>query len=186
MPFERHTSRPCVGIVSRVHVGRERAGLIPVPSLTGPPAVEVWHPRLLSGSAAGLVASAMPESAILYEEVEVEDEDDLGFTCRIGTQRAFIGKYVPLDGTTARHRGERGRLTLPRWFVEQQNLPLERRLSEPEVEQWFALAKLRVATAKERLERTPQDRDAQGALERATAELASAMALRARRQGEPR
>jgi hypothetical protein len=127
----------------------------------------------------------MPETALTYDDVEVLDEDDLGFTCRIGNQRAFIGKYVPLDGTTARHRGERGRLSLPRWFVEQQGLPLDRRLSDADVEQWFARAQLRVAAAREQVERTPQDANAQAALERATTELAAALALRARRQGDP-
>jgi hypothetical protein len=128
----------------------------------------------------------MPGTAIVYEDVEVLEDDDLGFTCRIGNEQAFIGKYVPLDGTTARRRGERGRLTLPRWFVEQQGLHLGQHMNDREVEEWLALAQLRVAAAKEGLERAPHDADAQAALERATSELAAALALRARRQGEPR
>jgi hypothetical protein len=128
----------------------------------------------------------MPESAVLYEDVEVEDEDDLGFTYRIGNRRTFIGKYVPLEGTTARRRGERGRLTLPRWFVEQQGLPLQRRLTDREVEEWFALARLRAAVAQERLDAQPDDPVARATLDRALNELSAAMVLRARREGEPR
>jgi hypothetical protein len=45
----------------------------------------------------------MPETAIVYEDVEVLDDDDLGFTCRIGNEQTFIGKYVPL--ATARQPG---------------------------------------------------------------------------------
>ena len=125
----------------------------------------------------------MPDTALIYDDVEVLDEDDSGFTCRIGDQRTFIGKYVPLDGTTARRRGERGQLTLPRWFAEQQGLPLERHMSDREVEEWLALAQLHMATAKETAERAPHDAGAQAALERAASELASALALGARRQG---
>ena len=128
----------------------------------------------------------MPETPIAYDDVEVLDHDDLGFTCRIGNERAFIGKYVPVNGTTVRRRGDRGRLTLPRWFVEQQGLPLDRHLNDREVDEWYALAQLHVATAKEALARTPGDPQAEAALERASGELASALALRARRQGEPR
>ena len=66
----------------------------------------------------------MPELPIVYEDVEVVDHDDLGFTCRIGTARVFIGKYVPMNGTGIGRKGDRGRLTLPRWFAEQEGLPL--------------------------------------------------------------
>jgi len=61
----------------------------------------------------------VPESPVTYEDVEVVESDGLGMVCRIGNHRVFIGKYVPLDGTTVRAKGDRGRLTLPRWFAEQ-------------------------------------------------------------------
>ena len=58
----------------------------------------------------------------------VLDDDGLGFTVRIGNDRAFIGKYVELPGSTVQRAGDRGRLVLPRWFVEQQALPLDRHI----------------------------------------------------------
>ena len=129
----------------------------------------------------------MPDRPVVYDDVEVLEDDGLGFSCRIGNDRVFIGKYVPLEeGTTIRRRGDRGRLALPRWFVEQQGLPLDRHLSDPEVEAWFARARLRAAAAQEYAEAHPEDAAGQQAMERALGELSAAMVLRARRQGEPR
>lgn len=128
----------------------------------------------------------MPDSPVVYEDTEVLEHDDLGFVCRIGNERAFVGKYVPLEGTTVRRTGDRGRLALPRWFVEQQGLPLDRHLSDREVEEWFAQAKLRATTAQERFNASPDDPGARDVLHRALAELSAAMVLRARRHGEPR
>ena len=125
----------------------------------------------------------MPESPVVYGDVEVLDDDALGFVCRIGTERVFVSKYVPIDGTNVRRKGDRGRLALPRWFVEQQGLPLDRHLSDVEVDEWFALAPVRIAAALERVARAPNDADAQAALERAEAQLASAVKLRTRRHG---
>src|SRR4029077_6254447 len=72
------------------------------------------------GSSCGTrtVPRPVPETPIVYQDVELLEQDGLGFTCRIGNERVFIGKYVPLVGTTIRTRGDRGRLALPRWFVE--------------------------------------------------------------------
>jgi len=130
--------------------------------------------------------AAMPETPVTFEDVELIEADGLGFTCRIGNERVFVGKYVPLNGTTIRVSGDRGLLALPRWFVEQQGLPVSRRMDNQDVDAWWAAATLRVAAAKEVAERSPSDADAQAALDRATAELAAAMAARARRQGPPR
>ena len=55
----------------------------------------------------------MPNTPVVYEDAEVLDQDDLGFVCRIGTERAFVGKYVPLAGTTVYRAGDHGRLVLP-------------------------------------------------------------------------
>ena len=128
----------------------------------------------------------MPETPIVYENVQVVDHDDLGVTCLIGVTRAFVGKYVPLEGTTVRRTGDRGRLALPRWFVEQQGLPLDRHLSDVEVEQWFSRVREHATAAQERAERNPDDAEAQSALDRAMAELSAAMVVRARRLGSPR
>jgi len=128
----------------------------------------------------------MPETPVVYEDVEVLDDDGLGFTCRIGDARAFIGKYVPVNGTTVRRKGDRGRLTLPRWFVEQQGLPLKQRMTDRELEEWYALALLHVAAATEAVALSPGDATAQAALEHAQAQLAAALAIRARRNNPSR
>jgi hypothetical protein len=128
----------------------------------------------------------VPDTPITYEDVECLEADGLGYTCQLGTERVFVGKYVSLPGTTIRTQGDRGRLVLPRWFVEQQALPLDRHLSDPEVEQWLATARTNAETAQQNADDHPGDAAAQAALERATAELASAMLLRGRRQRGPR
>ena len=128
----------------------------------------------------------MAETHVAYEDVEVVEGNRLGFACRIGNARVFIGRYVPLDGTTVRTAGDRGRLVLPRWFVEQQGLPLSRHMTDDDVDVWWAAARLRVVAAKERVEHAPSHAEAQAALDRANADLAAAMAARAQRQGQPR
>ena len=129
----------------------------------------------------------MPDTPVSYEDVEVLEHDGLGFTCRIGAMRVFVGKYVPIDGTTVRRKGDRGRLTLPRWFVEQQGLPFDRPLNDRQIEEWLAHAKLRAATAQEYAEAHPDDREAQEALDRAMVELSAALVISGRRgTGEPR
>ena len=125
----------------------------------------------------------MPESPVVYEDVEVLHDDALGFVCRIGNERVLVSKYLPIDGTNLRRKGDRGRLALPRWFVEQQGLPLARHLSDREVEECLALTRVRIAAARERVASAPNDADEQAALERAEAELASSVNLRARRHG---
>jgi len=128
----------------------------------------------------------MPDTPVTYEDVEIIDADRLGLTCRIATERAFIGKYVPLEGTTVHRPGDRGRLVLPRWFVEQQGLPLDRHLSDEDVEEWFTRAVRRVISAREQASTHPADPGAQSALQAAEAELSAAMMLRARRHSRPR
>jgi nucleotide-binding universal stress UspA family protein len=126
----------------------------------------------------------MPETAIVYDDVEVLEADGLGLTCRIEQQRVFIGKYVPVDGTTVHAKGDRGTLALPRWFVEQEKLPLRVHLSDREVEEWAAKAERRAVAAREYADAHPQSRMAQDALERARAELNAALLVRGRR-GRP-
>jgi hypothetical protein len=55
-------------------------------------------------------------------------------------------------------------------------------MSGQDIEEWWAAVQLRVAAAKEVAEREPSNAEAQAPLDRATAELAAAMAARARRQ----
>jgi hypothetical protein len=124
----------------------------------------------------------MPDKPVVYEDVEVLEDDGPGFVCRIGSARTFVAKYVPLPGTTVQRKGDRGSLALPRWFAEQQGLPLDRRPSDGEVERWFAEARFNAAGAQEYADRHPLDADAQDALDRATAELTAAMLLYARRK----
>jgi hypothetical protein len=125
----------------------------------------------------------MPETPVVYDDVEVLEHDDLGFTCRLGTARVFIGKYVPINGTTIRRKGDHGRLTLPRWFAEQEGLPLDDHLSDAQLEDWQARVRLKAAAAQEYADAHPGDAKAQEALARATNEVAAAMLLRGRRQG---
>jgi len=72
----------------------------------------------------------MPAGAVIYEDVEVLEHDRVSLTCRIGNERVVLRRYIPIDGTVVRQTGDRGRLALPRWYVEQQRLPLERHPSD--------------------------------------------------------
>lgn len=64
----------------------------------------------------------MPETPITFEQVEVLSRTDLGMSCQIDGRRVYVGTAVPLAGTTIRLSGERGRLVLPRWFVQENGL----------------------------------------------------------------
>jgi hypothetical protein len=66
----------------------------------------------------------MPDTPITFENVEVLDDTGLGRTCRINGQVVFVGSAVSLDGTTVFVVGQAGRLVLPRWFVEENKIPL--------------------------------------------------------------
>lgn len=125
----------------------------------------------------------MPETPVVYDDVEVLDHDGLGFTCRIGSARVFVGKYVPIDGTNVARRGDRGRLALPRWFVEQQGLPLAQHLSDQQVDAWSTQAAFQVQAAREYAAAHPDDAAAQATLHRVESELNAAMVLRATRRG---
>jgi hypothetical protein len=124
----------------------------------------------------------VPETAVLYDDVEVLEADGLGFTCQIGKERVFVGKYVPIEGTTIHRKGDRGTLALPRWFVEQQQLPLRVHMSDREVDEWAAKAELRAAAAREHADARPGEAAAQDALEYARAELNAALLVRGRRR----
>ena len=66
----------------------------------------------------------MRDGWITYDDVEVVEHDGSGFTCLVRGRRVFVGKYVPLDGTTVARCGDRGRLVVPREFAEEQRLPI--------------------------------------------------------------
>jgi hypothetical protein len=65
----------------------------------------------------------MADTRVTYENVEVLQDDGSGFTCLIEGRRVFVGKYVPVDGTTVVRTGDRGRLVLPLDFAEAHRLP---------------------------------------------------------------
>jgi hypothetical protein len=124
----------------------------------------------------------MPETLVVYDNVEVLEHDGLGFTCRIGDARVFVGKYVPMNGTDIGRKGDRGRLTLPRWFVEQQGLPLDQHLTDAEVDAWYAHASFQAQAAREYAAAHPDGAEAQARLHRAEEELEAAMIVRAQRR----
>jgi hypothetical protein len=66
----------------------------------------------------------VPQTPIPYEDVEIVRQTDLGIWVRIGPHQVFVGRAVPLPGTTICQAGDRGRLVVPRWFAEQQGLPV--------------------------------------------------------------
>ena len=68
----------------------------------------------------------VPDTAIIFDNVEVIRVSDLGNWCRIRDRQVFIGSSVPLSGTTVRKPGDVGRLVIPRWFVQTQDLPESR------------------------------------------------------------
>jgi hypothetical protein len=123
----------------------------------------------------------MPNTPIVYEDVEVLEHDGSGFTCSIRGRTVFVGKYVPIDGTTVRYRGDRGTLTLPHWFADEHKLPLGHNMTHDELEAWLATARLRVATARELAAGAPDDAEARVALRRAEDELAAALSIRSGR-----
>jgi hypothetical protein len=67
----------------------------------------------------------VPQPPIHYENVEIVRQTDLGLWVRIGgAHEVFVGRAVPLSGTTVYRAGDRGRLVVPRWFAESQGLPV--------------------------------------------------------------
>ena len=64
----------------------------------------------------------MPETPILFDDVEMVAASCLGNVFRIGGKDVFVGTAVPLKGTTVAVVGQVGRLVLPRWFVEQEQI----------------------------------------------------------------
>ncbi len=65
----------------------------------------------------------MPDTPIVFEDVEVLSATDLTMRCRIRDAIVIIGRGQPLPGTTIRAAHDRGRLILPRWAVLDLGLP---------------------------------------------------------------
>jgi hypothetical protein len=65
---------------------------------------------------------AMPETPILFDNVEMLNTSALGHTFRIDGKEVFVGSAVPLKGTTVTIVGQSGCLVLPRWFVQQEGI----------------------------------------------------------------
>ena len=64
----------------------------------------------------------MPETPILFDDVQMLAKSGLGDAFSIGGKEVFVGSAVPLKGTTVAIVGEVGRLVLPRWLVEQEHI----------------------------------------------------------------
>ena len=60
----------------------------------------------------------MPNTPVAFDDVEVIAETGLTLRCRIQGKEVVIGVAQWLPGTTVRHAGDRGRLVLPRWAVD--------------------------------------------------------------------
>jgi hypothetical protein len=65
---------------------------------------------------------ALPETPIAFDGVTMLATGGLGHTFRIGEKEVFVGSAVPMPGTAAFVVGQVGRLVLPRWFVEKNEL----------------------------------------------------------------
>ncbi len=65
----------------------------------------------------------MPDTPIVFEDVEVLSATDLTMRCRVQGLVVIIGRGQPLSGTTIRAAQDRGRLVLPRWAVHDLGLP---------------------------------------------------------------
>ena len=68
----------------------------------------------------------MPNIPVEYDDVEVLQTSAFGFWCRIPGHKmtVFVGAIVPTRGTTIRGVGDRGRLVVPKWFAEDEGLPV--------------------------------------------------------------
>jgi hypothetical protein len=60
----------------------------------------------------------MPDTPITFEDVELLEDSGLAWHVRIQGKVVIVGRARPLQGTTIRSPGNRGRLVLPRWAVE--------------------------------------------------------------------
>lgn len=60
----------------------------------------------------------MPNTPVVFDDVEVVAETGLTLRCRIQDKEVVIGNAQWLAGTTVHHVGDRGRLVLPRWAVD--------------------------------------------------------------------
>jgi len=74
-------------------------------------------------AASAKIINWTPEAPVTFE-VEVLTRTDLGMSCQIDGHRVFVGCAVWLSGTTIGFVGDRGRLVLPRWFVQAQGLKI--------------------------------------------------------------
>jgi hypothetical protein len=64
----------------------------------------------------------MPETPIAFDGVTMLTSNGLGHMFKIGDKEVFVGSAVPMPGTAAFVVGQVGRLVLPRWFVEKNEL----------------------------------------------------------------
>jgi hypothetical protein len=60
----------------------------------------------------------MPETPITFEDVEVLGVSSLTLKCRVQGTMVTVGRPQVLSGSTVTNVGDRGRLVLPRWAVQ--------------------------------------------------------------------
>jgi hypothetical protein len=60
----------------------------------------------------------MPETPITFEDVEVLRTAPLIITCRVQGKIVMVGRLQMVEGTTIASPGDRGRLVMPRWAVQ--------------------------------------------------------------------
>jgi len=65
----------------------------------------------------------MPDTPIVFENVEVLTSTDCALRCRVQGQVVFVGRLQILAGTTVRRPGDVGRLIVPGWAVRDLGLP---------------------------------------------------------------
>lgn len=60
----------------------------------------------------------MPETPITFEDVEVVGASSLTLKCRVQGRMVTVGRLQVLPASTVTNVGDRGRLVLPRWAVQ--------------------------------------------------------------------
>ena len=63
----------------------------------------------------------MPDT-VVFENVEVISASDLGLICMVQGKVVSVGALQVLPESTVRSKGDRGRLVLPRWAVDELGL----------------------------------------------------------------
>jgi hypothetical protein len=65
----------------------------------------------------------MPETPITFEAVEVLRASEMTMRCRVQGKDVTVVRLQVMHGTTVQREGDRGRLVLPRWAIQELGLP---------------------------------------------------------------